>query len=111
MDIKRKHVIFEPEKKKNLFLDISFTNIDKHVPSLYQSVETRSIKAFWLLSQPLPHFHFNIFVVRETFLETDANCFTWETIPTVNRKYFFMNTLCMESFCPQKTHNNNAALW
>jgi hypothetical protein len=34
-----------------------------------------------------------------------ANCFTWQTLPTVNRKHLFMNILCTESFCPQKTHN------
>jgi hypothetical protein len=37
-------------KKKHLFLDISSTNIDTLVPSLYQCVETRSIEVFWLLS-------------------------------------------------------------
>jgi hypothetical protein len=49
-----KHAIFEPGKKR-LFLNISTTNIDTRVPSLYQSVETRCIEVFWLLSQPLPH--------------------------------------------------------
>jgi hypothetical protein len=39
--------------RKHLFLDISFTNNDTVVPSLYQFVETRRIEAFWLLSQPL----------------------------------------------------------
>jgi cytidylate kinase len=32
--------------KRNLFLDISSTNIDTLVPSLYQCVETRSKEAF-----------------------------------------------------------------
>jgi hypothetical protein len=41
--------------KKRLFLDISSTNIDTLVPSLYQCVETRSIEVFRLLSQPLPY--------------------------------------------------------
>jgi hypothetical protein len=45
-------MIFEPEK---IFLDISSTNIDTLVPSLYQCVETRSIEVFWLLSQSLPY--------------------------------------------------------
>jgi hypothetical protein len=52
---------------KKLFLDIS-TNIDRLVPSLYQCIETRSIEVFWLLSQPLPHFRFNFFVIGETAL-------------------------------------------
>jgi hypothetical protein len=38
-------MIFETGKK-HLFLDISFTNIDKLVPSLYQCIETRSIEVF-----------------------------------------------------------------
>jgi hypothetical protein len=43
------------------------TNIDTFVPSLYQCVETRSIEISWLLLQTLSHFHFNFFIVRETF--------------------------------------------
>jgi hypothetical protein len=26
-------------------------------------------------------------------------------LPNINWKHFFMNTLCIEPFCPQKTHN------
>jgi hypothetical protein len=32
----------------------------------------------------------------------DVNRFMRQTLPTVNRNYFFMNILCIESFCPQK---------
>jgi hypothetical protein len=31
-----------------------------------------------------------------------VNRFTRQTLPTVNRKYFFINILCIESFCLQK---------
>jgi hypothetical protein len=31
-----------------------------------------------------------------------VNRFTQQTLPTVNRKRFFMNILCIESFCPQR---------
>jgi hypothetical protein len=48
--------------EKHLFLDVSPTNIDTLVPSLYDCVETRSIEVYWLLSansappfQPLRH--------------------------------------------------------
>jgi hypothetical protein len=58
MDIK--HVIFEPGK--NVFLDISSTNIDTLIPSLYQCVDTCSIEVFSLLSRPFPHLRFNLFV-------------------------------------------------
>jgi hypothetical protein len=56
------------ETGNHLFLDISSTNIDTFVPLLYQcSVETRNIKVFWLLPQPLPHLRFSLFVFSETF--------------------------------------------
>jgi hypothetical protein len=54
-------------EKKKLFLDISSTIFDTSVPPLYQCVETRSIEVFKLLSQPLPHLRFNLFVISETF--------------------------------------------
>jgi hypothetical protein len=53
--------------KEHIFVDISFTNIDTSVPSLYQCIETRSIEVFLLLSQPLPHLHFNLFIISATF--------------------------------------------
>jgi hypothetical protein len=31
-----------------------------------------------------------------------VNRFTRQTLPTINRKHFFMNILCIESFWPQK---------
>jgi hypothetical protein len=32
---------------------------------------------------------------------------TRQTLPAVNRKHFFMNILCIESFYPQKTHSRS----
>jgi hypothetical protein len=34
-----------------------------------------------------------------------VNHFTRQTLPTINSKHLFMNTVCIESFSPQKTHN------
>jgi hypothetical protein len=34
-----------------------------------------------------------------------VNCFTRETLPTIIRKHFFMSIPCIESFCPQNTHD------
>jgi hypothetical protein len=45
MDVKRKTRDI-PTWTKHLFLDISSTNIDTLVPSLYQCVETRGIEVF-----------------------------------------------------------------
>jgi hypothetical protein len=64
--------------------------------------------SFWLLSQPLRHLRLIIRDFRTSlreFLDTVVNRFTRQTLPTVSRKHFFTNTLCIESFLPQKTHN------
>jgi hypothetical protein len=45
MDIKLKTCDIQTWKK-HLFLDISSTNIDTLVPSLYECVETHSVKVF-----------------------------------------------------------------
>jgi hypothetical protein len=95
--------------KKHLFLYISSTNIETLVPSLYQCVKTCSIEVLWLLSQPIPHLCFIIcdfWTSSREFLHSVVNGFTWQTLPTVNMKHFFMNIICIQSFCPQQ----NAAL-
>jgi hypothetical protein len=38
------------------------------------------------------------------FLHPVVKYFTQQTLPTTNKKHFFMSILCIESFCPQ-THN------
>jgi hypothetical protein len=39
------------------------------------------------------------------------NRFTRQTLPSVNKEYFFTNILCIDSFCPQKENApQNAAL-
>jgi hypothetical protein len=40
-----------------------------------------------------------------SLLDPVVNLFTRQTFPILNRKHFFMNILCIESFCPQKTQN------
>jgi hypothetical protein len=44
------------------------------------------------------------------FLDPVVNRFTRQTLPTVNRKHFFINILCIESSCPQKRAYRNAFL-
>jgi hypothetical protein len=34
-----------------------------------------------------------------------VKCFMRQTLPTISRKHFFMNILCIGSFCSQKTLN------
>jgi hypothetical protein len=66
MNIKRK-ICDISAWRKYLFLDIYSANIDKHVPAIYQCVETSNIEVFSLFSQPFPHFRFNFFIMSETF--------------------------------------------
>jgi hypothetical protein len=96
MDIKRKTCDI---------IDISSTNIDTLVPSLYKCVEIRSTEIFWLLSQPIQHLRFNLSVISERLARSRPSCEPIYAIntSTVNRKHSFMNILCIESFCPQ-TH-------
>jgi hypothetical protein len=63
MDIKRKTRDIRTWEKV-LLLDTSSTL----APSLYQCVETRNTEVFWLLSQPLQHLRFNLFIISETFV-------------------------------------------
>jgi hypothetical protein len=100
MNIKRKPCDIR-NWKKHLLLDISSTNTATLIPSLYQCVETRGTEVFWLLSQPLPHLRFNLFVISETsatLFDPVVNRLTRQTLPTVDRTYVFMNILCTESF-------------
>jgi hypothetical protein len=80
---------------KHLFIDISSTDIDILVPTLYQCVETRS--------------HFRTSVSTSSSLAKRLpprlNRFTEQKFSTINMKHLFMNILCIESFCPQKKHN------
>jgi hypothetical protein len=56
-------------------------------------------------SQPgdLVGHHLRLSNIRES--DPVVNFFTRQTLPTVNRKHFFMKILRVESSCPQKTHN------
>jgi hypothetical protein len=93
--------------EKYLFLNISSTNIDTLVPSLYQCVETRSIQVFWLVSatsappfQPLVH-------QRNLCHVSRPSC---EPLYATNNSHCKQETFLYEYplywvFCPQKTHN------
>jgi hypothetical protein len=91
--------------KKHLFLDISCTNIDTLVPSLYQCVKILGMEVFWLLSQPLPPFPFQPLRQQRNYCHLVVNRFTRQTLPTVNKKHFVMNILCIKFFFLQETHN------
>jgi hypothetical protein len=78
-----------------------------HLSCLFtQSVETRSIQFYRLLSQPISHVSFIIFNFRMSlreFLDPAAGSSTEQALPTVSRKHLFMNILC-----PQRAQENAA---
>jgi hypothetical protein len=43
-------------------------------------------------------------ITLREFPDPVVNHFTLQTLPTVNRKHFFMTKLCIKSFCPQRKH-------
>jgi hypothetical protein len=47
---------------------------------------------------------FQPFRQQRNVFHQGLNRFTLETLPAINRKHVFMNTICCESFSPQKTH-------
>jgi hypothetical protein len=88
------------------FLGISSTNIDALYPSLYlrQSLHHRN---FLLLSQPLPHLRFNLFVNSEifaTFLDSDVKSFRRQTLSHRKQKIFLYEYPLHLVIFPQKRH-------
>jgi hypothetical protein len=112
MDIKRK--TYDNRTWKNIYFSTYPPSTLIHLSHRFTSASKPAAqKSFWLLSQPLPHLRFNLFVISETsatFLGPLVNCFTRQTLPTVNRKYFLMNILCIESLCPQRKPHNRKLL-
>jgi hypothetical protein len=88
---------------KHLFLDISSTNIDTLVPSLYQCVKTHSKEVFWLFSQPLPQ----PFSTSSSAKRLPPNC---EPLYSTNTSHRKQEKKLRISFSyspppPPKTHN------
>jgi hypothetical protein len=104
MDIKRKTCGIRTWKKKHLFLDISSTNTDTIIVAL---PVRRNPQHGSLFDYCLSHFRTTVstFFSSARRLPPRRDRFTRQTLSTVNRKHFFMTSLCIESCCPQKTHN------
>jgi hypothetical protein len=105
-----KHVIFEPGN--NIYFSTYPPPTLIHLRFTSASNPAVQKEVFWLLSQPLPRLRVIIWdnwtSLRE-FLNPFVNRFTRQTLPTVNRKHFFMNTFALSLF-PQKNAQQNAAL-
>jgi hypothetical protein len=76
-----------------IHLSHRFTSASKPAAQKSLDISATSAPPF----QPLPQ--------QRNVCHPVVNRFTREKLPTVNRKHFFMNILCTESFCSQKTHN------
>jgi hypothetical protein len=74
-----------------------------------QFIETRSMKFFDCC---LSHFCASVsaYLSSAKHLPQRWNYFSWQTLPTTNRKHFFMNILYTESFCLRKTQNRTLPL-
>jgi hypothetical protein len=112
IDIKRKTCDIR-SWKKHLFLEISSTNTDTLVPSLYQCAETRSIKVFSLLSQPLPNLvghHQRLSKALEKI--SRPSCETLYATETSYRKQetFLYEYHLHRVLFPQKKHNRTLLL-
>jgi hypothetical protein len=97
-----KHVIFEPWR--NIYFSTypspKLTNLS-HRFTIWSKLTAQT--SFHCLS------HSRISVSTSSSsakrLPSRMDCFTRQTLPTVNRKHFFMNILCIVFVCPQKPHN------
>jgi hypothetical protein len=96
---------------KHLFLDISSTNICTLVPPLYQRIETRCIvvcRPSWFRNWSAIICDFPAFLRK--CLYPLVNWFTGQTLPALNRKHFFINTLCIKSLCLQKSTTERCSM-
>jgi hypothetical protein len=93
---------------KHLFLDISSTNTDTPVPSLYQCVETHNIEVFWLLSQPYMHVVGNQLLLSSVLERMcRPNCERLYAINSsaVNKKISLRISFTLSPFAHEKSHN------
>jgi hypothetical protein len=108
MDIKCKaHDIQTCEKHLCVFLNLFSTNIDTHVPSLYQCVETHGMVVFWLLPQPLLHLVGHHLQLANIEGISQPSCETFYTTNTSHHKQetYLYEYPCIELFCSQKSLN------
>jgi hypothetical protein len=94
MDINRKTC--DIRTCRSLFLDISSTKIDTIIPSLYQCVKTCSLLTIVSATPATPFHHLRLSSVLERISRPSCEPLYAIKIPTVNRKHFFMNILCIK---------------
>jgi hypothetical protein len=77
-------------------LSLSSCQLESTLPPAAQLLLSQPQQATW--SGTICDFRTSL---RE-FLDPVMNRFTWQRLPTINRKHFGVNILCVVSFCPQK---------
>jgi hypothetical protein len=109
MNIKRRTCDIRIWNKKKLFLDISSTNIDTLVPSLYQCVETLSVEAFDCC---LRHFHTSVSNSSSSAKRFSPSCLPLYATNTSYRKQeIFLYEYHLHSvYLPTKSAQQNASL-
>jgi hypothetical protein len=95
---------FEPGKKQ-LFLDISLHQHRYTGPIDLLVRRNPHHKSYMCVVSAISTLPFQRLRHLRNVCHPVVNHFMPQTLPTVNRKHFFMNILCIESFCLQKTHN------
>jgi hypothetical protein len=96
-------VIFEPER--NIYSSTYPPPLSIHLSHLFSnSSKPAAQKSFDCC---LSHFRTSVSTSSSSAkrLPPRLNCFTRQKLPTVNRKYLLINTLCSASFYQRKTHN------
>jgi hypothetical protein len=116
---KKKHVIVVTEKR-NIYISRRILHQHWYTCPIVLPVR-RNLQHRSLFDYCLSHFRTWPGIVCDfrtsltEFVDPVVNRFKRQTLPTVNRIYFFMNILCIESFClPPKSAKQNSVprlLW
>jgi hypothetical protein len=102
--VRWKHMIFEPGKKTFISRHI----LHQHWYTCPIALPVRRNPQHWSHDCCLSHFRTWSCIICDfrtsltEFLDPVVNRFMRQTLPTVNRKHFFMNILCIKSFCSQR---------
>jgi hypothetical protein len=101
-------VIFETERKKSRHILHQHWYICLIVLPVRRNRQPRSLLTVASATcapmfQPNPH-------QRNVCYHPNVSRFRQQTLPTANRKHFFINIVCIKSFCQQKPHNRTVFL-
>jgi hypothetical protein len=109
MDIRRKTCDIR-SWRKYLFLDITSTNIDTFFHRFNSASKSTAQKSSDCC---LSHSFTSVSTSSSLrkYINQVLNRFTRQTLPTVNRKHFFIHILCIEPLCPEKRTHKRTLLF